>query len=103
MIFISSEVGYKPQKAKIKETKYMYADQVRQYGWQCLTFSGTIFIKKNMNGLFFKISNPDVCIPIDELYPSIKNVVRSDGLILASRRNKDYKLKFIQDKQRFIS
>lgn len=81
-----------------KRTKIFKADDVKRVAWSIKTFDEDRYVKVSMNGLFVKIGSFNNFKTVDELYPCIRNIVDSKGLIVAKRKSKSGKLIYCKDK-----
>lgn len=82
-----------------KRTKIFQREDVIKVAWLIKTFDEDRYVKISMNGLFFQMGNFKNFKTIDELYPDIRNIVDSKGLIVAKRKSRNSGLVYCKDKQ----
>ncbi|EPY6472528.1 hypothetical protein ACWO4B_003225 [Clostridium sporogenes] len=92
-----SKIISKKKKFKIFEKK-----QVVINAWELKTFDEDRFVKVSMNGLFVQVGNFNNFKTIDELFPEIRNVVDSKGLILAKRKYRTGNLLSVKNQNKRI-
>ncbi|MBY6889379.1 hypothetical protein HYH68_16425 [Clostridium botulinum] len=80
---INSQSKFLPKKKKFK---IFQKNQISSKAWELKTFDEDRFIKISMNGLFVQVGNFSNFKTVDELYPEIRNVIDSKGLIVAKRK-----------------
>lgn len=101
-IKIESTESQKTQSARKqttkKRTKFFKSDDVVRVAWSVKTFDEDRYVKVSMNGLFVQIGNFSNFKTIDELYPEIRNIVDSKGLIVAKRKSRNSGLAYCKDK-----
>lgn len=88
----------KMQKSTKKRTKFFNVEDVKKIAWSVKTFDEDRYIKLSMNGLFVQLGNFSNFKTIDELYPEIRNIVDSKGLIVAKRKSRNSGLAYCKDK-----
>ncbi|HAT4364591.1 TPA: hypothetical protein I9148_002138 [Clostridium perfringens] len=81
-----------------KKTKIFKTEDVVRVAWSVKTFDEDRYIKVSMSGLFVQIGNFKNFKTIDELYPEIRNIVDSKGLIVAKRKSRNSGLAYCKDK-----
>lgn len=82
-----------------KRTKIFKEADVLRVAWMVKTFDEDRYIKVSMTGLFVKVGNFNIFKTIEELYPEVRNIVDSKGLVVAKRKNRDSGLLYCKDKQ----
>nr|WP_236918919.1 MULTISPECIES: hypothetical protein [Enterococcus] len=91
-----------PRTSKIqnskKKTKIFKSEDVVRVAWSVKTFDEDRYVKVSMNGLFVQLGNFSSFKTIDELYPEIRNIVDSKGLIVAKRKSRNSGLAYCKDK-----
>jgi len=88
----------KDQKISKNKTKFFKAEDVKRIAWSVKTFDEDRYVKVSMNGLFVQLGNFSNFKTIDELYPEIRNIVDSKGLIVAKRKSRNSGLAYCKDK-----
>ena len=86
------------QKSTKKRMKFFNVEDVKKIAWSVKTFDEDRYIKLSMNGLFVQLGNFSNFKTIDELYPEIRNIVDSKGLIVAKRKSRNSGLAYCKDK-----
>lgn len=81
-----------------KKTKIFKIEDVNRVAWSIKTFDEDRYIKLSMNGLFVQLGNFKNFKTIDELFPEIRNIVDSKGLIVAKRKSRYSNLLYCKDK-----
>lgn len=98
----STEPKQKSHSSKIqtakKKTKIYKSEDVVRVAWSVKTFDEDRYVKVSMNGLFVQWGNFSNFKTIDELYPEIRNIVDSKGLIVAKRKSRNLGLVYCKDK-----
>jgi hypothetical protein len=88
----------KDKKISKNKTKIFKAEDVKRIAWSVKTFDEDRYVKVSMNGLFVQLGNFSNFKTIDELYPEIRNIVDSKGLIVAKRKSRNSGLAYCKNK-----
>lgn len=90
------------KKSNHKKVKFFGKNDVLRTAWQIMNFEGDRYVKISLNGLFVKIGNFSDFKTLDELYPELRNVVDTKGMIVAKRKNRDSALIYVKHKKIMI-
>ena len=88
----------KLNQSTTKKRKIYKEEDVLRVAWMIKTFDEARYVKVSLHGLFVKIGNFKDFKTVEELYPDIRNIVDSKGLIVAKRKSKLSKLIYCKDK-----
>lgn len=88
----------KTKTSNRKRTKFFKKEDVKRVAWSVKTFDEDRYVKVSMSGLFVQLGNFKNFKTIDELYPDIRNIVDSKGLIVAKRKSLNSGLIYCKDK-----
>lgn len=85
-----------------KRKKIFKNEDVQRIAWSVKTFDEDRYIKISMSGLFVKLGNFSTFKTVEELYPEIRNIADSKGLIVAKRKTKESNLVYCKNKEIYI-
>lgn len=98
----NQKVDFSVKRNKFKKTRFFEKEDVLRTAWQVMNFDGDRYVKVSLSGLFVRIGSFSDFKTLDELYPELRNVVDTKGMVVAKRKNRDSSLIYVKHKKIMI-